>query len=42
MVGGAVRDKYLGIAPKDYDYCVTGLTEEDFIKLFPNAIIRGK
>ena len=42
MVGGAVRDKYLGIAPKDYDYCVTGLTEEDFMKLFPNAIVRGK
>ena len=42
MVGGAVRDKYLGITPKDYDYCVTGLKEDDFIKAFPTSIIRGK
>jgi len=42
MVGGAVRDKLLGISPKDYDFCVTGLTEEEFAKLFPEAIIRGK
>ena len=42
MVGGAVRDKILGIEPKDYDYAVTGISKETFIKLFPNANLRGK
>lgn len=41
-VGGCVRDKVLGIVPKDYDYCVTGLSGEEFIELFPEAKIRGK
>lgn len=41
-VGGCVRDKVLGIEPKDYDYCVTGLSGEEFISLFPDAKIRGK
>lgn len=42
LVGGAVRDKYLGIEPKDKDYCVTGLTDKEFEKIFPKAIKTGK
>lgn len=42
LVGGAVRDILLGQQPHDYDYCVTGLTQEEFINIFPNANIRGK
>ena len=42
MVGGAVRDKFMGIEPKDYDFCVTGMGSEEFSSLFPNAKIRGK
>ena len=42
MVGGAVRDKMLGLEPKDYDYCVTGISQEEFMKIFPNAVLRGK
>lgn len=42
LVGGAVRDICLGIAPKDYDYCVTGLTSDEFMNLFPESFLRGK
>ena len=42
LVGGAVRDRFLGIEPKDYDYVITGLTNEKFIELFPKGNIRGK
>lgn len=42
LVGGAVRDKIIGIDVYDEDYCVTGLTEEEFFSLFPDAISRGK
>ncbi len=42
LVGGAVRDSIIGIDVYDEDYCVTGLTEEEFISLFPDAISRGK
>ncbi|MCR5147320.1 MAG: HD domain-containing protein [Clostridia bacterium] len=42
LVGGAVRDELLGIKNYDEDYCIEGLSEEEFIKLFPEAIIRGK
>ena len=42
LVGGAVRDAILNKSIKDEDYCVTGLTSEKFMKLFPNAHIRGK
>lgn len=42
LVGGAVRDKLLGIENSDEDYCVVGLSEEEFLSLFPNAIPRGK
>ena len=41
-VGGAIRDKLCGIKPHDEDYCVTGLTEYEFMKLFKNAVPRGK
>lgn len=42
LVGGAVRDSIIGINVYDEDYCVTGLSEDEFIKLFPNCISRGK
>lgn len=42
LVGGAVRDELLGKEVKDKDYCVTGITKEQFLKLFPSAIIKGK
>lgn len=42
LVGGAVRDELLGINNYDEDYCVEGLSEEEFVKLFPDAISRGK
>ena len=41
-VGGAVRDKILGITSKDEDYCVTGITKEKFMEIFPEAKYRGK
>ena len=37
LVGGAVRDQLRGVEPKDRDYCITGITEERFVKQFPNA-----
>lgn len=42
LVGGAVRDNLLGKETHDEDYCVTGITAEQFQKLFPEAHIRGK
>ena len=42
LVGGAVRDELLGKVTHDEDYCVTGMTVEDFGKLFPEAHVRGK
>ena len=42
LVGGAVRDKLLGKEKTDEDYCVVGLSKEEFEELFPNAKIRGK
>ncbi len=42
LVGGAVRDEIMGINVKDEDYCITGLTQEEFENLFPEAILRGK
>ena len=42
LVGGAVRDKILRKKVQDYDYCVTGLEQEEFCNLFPQAKKRGK
>lgn len=33
LVGGAVRDKILGLSIKDHDWVVTGATPEDMLKL---------
>lgn len=42
LVGGAVRDKQIGLSPKDHDYCVTGLDQASFESLFPSAELQGK
>lgn len=42
LVGGALRDELMGKEKHDEDYCVTGLSSEEFGKLFPMAHIRGK
>lgn len=42
LVGGALRDKIMGKSSKDMDFCVTGLTKQEFIKLFPQAKEQGK
>lgn len=42
LVGGAVRDELLGIDNYDEDYCVEGLSEDEFMNLFPEAFSRGK
>src|SRR5690606_17412936 len=42
LVGGAVRDKLMGLEAKDRDYCVTGISAEKFSRLFPEAILTGK
>lgn len=42
LVGGAVRDYLLDRKIHDYDFCVTGLTKENFEELFPDAKLIGK
>lgn len=42
LVGGAVRDELLGKKVHDEDYCIVGLSIEEFEELFPNAFKRGK
>lgn len=42
LVGGAVRDELMNRLITDEDYCVTGISKEEFEQLFPNAILRGK
>ncbi|MDD3303619.1 MAG: polynucleotide adenylyltransferase [Clostridia bacterium] len=42
IVGGAVRDEIMGLIPTDFDFCVTGLSEEKFKFLFPIAREIGK
>ena len=42
LVGGAIRDQLIKRPIYDEDYCVCGLTKEEFINLFPDAILRGK
>lgn len=33
VVGGAVRDAYVGLTPKDFDFVVVGATEEEMLQL---------
>ena len=42
LVGGAIRDCLLNRPIFDTDYCVVGIGKEEFLKLFPDAHIRGK
>lgn len=42
LVGGAIRDSLIGIENQDEDYCVVGLSNDEFTNLFPNAYCRGK
>lgn len=42
LVGGAVRDEFIGKPVYDTDYCVTGISKETFLKLFLKAKILGK
>lgn len=42
LVGGAVRDKFRGVAAHDRDYCVTGIDEKTFNAGFPDAPKFGK
>ncbi len=41
LVGGAVRDFLLGIENHDEDYCVTGISFEEFKEIFPESFVRG-
>ena len=42
IVGGWVRDTLRGALPKDKDYVITGITEEDFQRMFPQGKRVGK
>lgn len=42
LVGGAVRDEIMNIVPEDKDYCITGLSKDEFLDIFPNAKLIGK
>lgn len=42
LVGGAIRDELIGKPIYDRDYCVTGISKETFMRLFPNVKILGK
>ena len=40
-VGGYVRDKIMEKDAKDIDFCITGITPEIFLELFPKAFSKG-
>ncbi|MFA7205000.1 MAG: hypothetical protein WC102_01590 [Saccharofermentanales bacterium] len=42
IVGGAVRDYIMQRPVHDVDLCVTGLTVEQFMEIFPKARLQGK
>lgn len=42
LVGGAIRNQLLNLPVTEKDYCVTGLSKEQFQTLFPDARIQGK
>lgn len=42
LVGGAIRNHLLNMPVIDKDYCVIGLSQEQFQTLFPEAKIQGK
>lgn len=41
FVGGYVRDLLMNIKSHDIDFCVTGMTEDKFMTLFPCALKKG-
>lgn len=41
-VGGCVRDRFMGVEPKDIDLCVVGMVKKNFKNLFPEAEEYGK
>ena len=41
LVGGSVRDSFLYIDNNDIDFCITGITPESFMGLFPEAKMTG-
>ena len=42
LVGGAIRDEIIGLKNHDEDYSVTGISFNEFKKMFPYANIQGK
>ena len=42
LVGGAIRDEIIGLKNHDEDYSVTGISFDEFKKIFPYANIQGK
>lgn len=42
QVGGSLRDQIMERENHDEDYCVTSISFDEFITLFPEAIVRGK
>ncbi|WP_378955485.1 polynucleotide adenylyltransferase [Pelosinus sp. sgz500959] len=41
-VGGCVRDQFMGVIPKDIDFCIVGMVKKNFKAIFPDAEERGK
>lgn len=36
-VGGCVRDRFMGLVPKDIDFCIVGMVKRNFKEIFPAA-----